>query len=530
MNARSPFVWLLLAALAAPFFPGDAGAQDFDQTSCDEFLLAPRQARGQAVGPASCMMQETDVTVEGRTFRRLDMGIDGAVEGFATRSPVYGTVLTNSPDLVFPQVAGAGTPAFGIAKYRRSLGASMTVLYPLDRSQWNGKLWVTVHGEGLSFANGSLRAWENNLDRTRPLHDLDANERLVLSKGYALAKTRRTSAPAMAPGPVPSAEDDDDTAVDVALTDASLYIADFTMLATSAVKSRMGVAPSRTYLYGHSAGASLGRAINYTPGLNAGPGGRPVFDAIMADSAAGGAWLPLTVKSGARLVPQMDIVRQLYAAPWRAGSEAVSPSPLVNARAGASTLATLGYGDAVRIYEVRGATHQPGPTAAADANPALDLAPLMDRLIELLDAWADRGVAPPPNRSDAAAVATQPAIALPGAACPLGVHHPSPHSGSSGGGFAPFGSDDELEPLDSREVFVDMNRNGIRDRRETATQAWRRLGLLRAGEELTHDRYVACVDSAARALQQTGFLSDRSAAAYVERARTVALPRGSQAP
>ena len=42
--------------------------------------------------------------------------------------------------------------------------------------------------------------------------------------------------------------------------------------------------PGRTYFYGHSAGARIGRGINYTPGLNQGRDGKPMFDGILAEN------------------------------------------------------------------------------------------------------------------------------------------------------------------------------------------------------------------------------------------------------
>ena len=68
-----------------------------------------------------------------------------------------------------------------------------------------------------------------------------------------------------------------------------------------------------------------------------------------------------------------------------------------------------------------------------------------------------------------------------------------------------------------------MNRNGVWDLRETPTAAWRRLGLLQKGEELTRDKYVACVQRAAEQLRKEGFFSDQTAAWYVEQAKTADL-------
>ena len=59
-----------------------------------------------------------------------------------------------------------------------------------------------------------------------------------------------------------------------------------------------------------------------------------------------------------------------------------------------------------------------------------------------------------------------------------------------------------IEPLYKDKSFADMNRNGVWDRRETPVEAWRRLGLLKQGEDLTREVYVACVKAAAACIRQ----------------------------
>ena len=125
------------------------------------------------------------------------------------------------------------------------------------------------------------------------------------------------------------------------------------------------------------------------------------------------------------------------------------------------------------------------------------------------------------------------AIALPEVACPLGVYYamPAVHGTSRRSyqetAFAAFDGAD-LEPLDGRGQFVDMNGNGIRDKRETAVQAWTRLGLLKPGERLTHGRYVACVANAAANLVEQGLLPPRLLAYYVNRAINNGVGEGGQ--
>jgi hypothetical protein len=98
------------------------------------------------------------------------------------------------------------------------------------------------------------------------------------------------------------------------------------------------------------------------------------------------------------------------------------------------------------------------------------------------------------------------------------VYYSYPESTSGATAFAAF-TGEGLEPLDAHKVFVDMNRNGVWDYRESPTDAWRRLGLLPRTATLTRETYVACVRRAAEDLRRGGFFSNSTAAAYVERAQ-----------
>src|SRR5262245_24894399 len=77
-------------------------------SSCDSFLPAPRKVNGRPVGPASCRMIEAQGTIGDRPYTRIDLGLDGAVEGYLTKTGDYKEYLTNVPDLVFQQTADPG--------------------------------------------------------------------------------------------------------------------------------------------------------------------------------------------------------------------------------------------------------------------------------------------------------------------------------------------------------------------------------------------------------------------------------------
>src|SRR6185295_1632688 len=139
-SVRRAFVlsWLFCAAASA----------QVPEKSCDAFLPSPRQVKGKAVGPTSCLMQETSTTYERRVLTRLDVGLDGTVDGYLAKVGNYKEYFSNSPDLVFAQTWGPREIFSGVAAYERAKGASMTIVFP--REGWNGKMWVTVHGRGTS--------------------------------------------------------------------------------------------------------------------------------------------------------------------------------------------------------------------------------------------------------------------------------------------------------------------------------------------------------------------------------------------
>jgi hypothetical protein len=522
--------------------PVKARAQALTPTSCDEFLLAPREAKGARVGPTSCLMQEADVTVDGRAFRRVDVGLDGTVDGYLAKTGDYKEYFSNSPDLVFAQTWGSRPIFFAIASYERDRGAAMTIIYPSERSAWNGKVFVMVHGRGVSFKAGSLKAWNRNYDPAKPLGDFDKYDVLLLAKGYAVVKTHRTSTEGL--GEIKATLDDGTTVDYAAFNDTVHYVTDFADVAKQIILRRLGRPPGRVYVYGHSAGARIGHDVNYAPGLNVGRDGNRFFDGILADDPAAGTWYPVVMKGGkdvlfttdaekAAFVPQIDVVHQMYNNIWAPHHPAwMSSSYLENKRNNAKILRAKGLTN-YRMYEVRSISHSGGenlPDLRRGEIQILDLSKMMDRFIDLLDAWADNGIAPPPTRSDWAelgdadrdGVIENPGLAFPEVACPLGVYFNYPETVSGTTTFAAF-TGEGLEPLNAKNVFMDMNRNGVWDYRETPTQAWRRLGLLQKHETLTREKYVACVTSAADRLRQDGFFSAKTAAWYADLARTTDL-------
>ncbi|HLH24271.1 MAG TPA: hypothetical protein VK066_17250 [Chloroflexota bacterium] len=154
----------------------------------------------------------------------------------------------------------------------------------------------------------------------------------------------------------------------------------------------------------------------------------------------------------------------------------------------------------------------------------------MAALIDALDAWVDRGVAPAPSKSDAPGY--EPALALPEVACPLGVYYAGPPQfpgppGTQRTAFAAFDGASP-EPVDSvLRQLVDMNGNGVADTRETVEAAWRRLGLLRPDETFDGQVYAACLADAARDLVQQGLLPPDTTAWYAREAPRLLADSGA---
>ncbi len=539
---------LIFSIIFTPFQP--ASAQAVAYKSCDNYLPALRQVKDYRVGPESCQMHQIELEFKGRQFIRVDLGLDGTVEGFVTRAGNYREYLTNAPDLVFPQTQASKPeqPSLAISHYERLRGAAILLVYPKDRKDWNGKLWVTAHGRGDSFRNGSLKIWHDYLDPAGPLDDLNKLEKVMLTLGYAVAVTRRTSEEGV--GEIVTTLEDG-TVVDwVAFNDSHSYIKDFTFVAETTIQKRLGKLPSRTYLYGKSAGARLARGLNYYgQTLNIDSKGSPVFDGLLVDDSAAGTWLPVVMQNGKDVlltteaekqafVPQLELVHQAYAnVNAHDLPDFVTLGFLTNKYNNARILLEKGLGEKFRMYEIKQLSHDDGAAFPDGKNgkfQILDLSLLMEGAINILDQWVEGVTVAPPSRSDYVVVGDtdqdgkldHPAISFPEVACPLGIFYPYPQSGVGTTSWAAF-TGNGPEPLDENKAFVDMNRSGTWDFRESPQAAWQRLGLLQAGEEFGRERYVRCISDAATRLGEQGFLSAETVKAYIEKAATKNLTPAS---
>lgn len=501
--------------------------------SCEEFLPVKKPIDGKGIGPDECKIvsEETVFNIKGQKIRRQELRISGTLEGWAAKEGRRANYFTDGPDFVFAQSGNTGRRFKGIARYEGSTGHGISLFFPENPGDWNGKLFVTAHGAGSYASVGTLLPRDPNAD-FNPLTNVNKYVGLMVDKGYAVAHTMRSS---QRVGGDLTLTVEDGTKLQKlnASSHAGLMIG-FTKIAENILQKRLGRKPQRTYFYGFSAGGFLGRLIQYQPGFNRDDDGSPVFDGFLLDDAGGGMWLPVLLVDGKdtlfvreedkkRFVNQIDITHQLYAGETN--------DYLQRKRENVKILKQKGLTNKHRMYEVKGVSHfDAGQVSLLElASQSLDLGGVIGSLIDVLDQWVEGKTEPPPTKSDLSELGSgNPAIALPEIACPLGVYHIFPRAlgkGRRAGQETAFAAFDgvNLEPIDGRGEFVDMNRNGIRDKRETVAQAWTRLGLLKAGEKLTHSKYVSCVANAAAKLAEERLLPPKVVAHYVKKAAASAV-------
>ncbi len=513
-------------------------ARAVEGVSCNEFAPPVKPGTTGSLGVEQCTIvsEETVFNIKGHKFRRVEIRLTGTVSGWASKEKGSRAIyFTDGPDFVFTQSGLTGPRAEGIARYEASTGHGMTILYPEDPKQWNGKLYITAHGAGSYGAVGTLVPRDPKA-KFNPLQDVNRYVTLMIDKGYAVAHTMRSADRIRGDVTVTLS---DGTTVKNNLSSHAGLITTWTRLAQNLISKRIGSMPKHTYFYGHSAGGFLGRLINYAPGANFDSNGKAIFDGFLLDDAGSGLWLPklivdgkdvlfMTDESRGRFTKQIDITHMLYAGD--------SGDYLEKKRENARLLLKKGLGSKHRLYEIRGVSHfDAGQVDRPDlVFQTLDLGGIFDALIDRLDEWVEKGKAPPPSKADAEDLTSankngksnNAPVALPEVACPLGVYYaypPEVNPGRRGGqetAFAPFDGIN-LEPLDSRGTLVDMNGDGKRGKRETVSQAWQRLGLLKPGQKLTSAAYQSCVKAAVAKLVNEGLLPAKVGEYYAERsART----------
>jgi len=533
MKIIAVIVGFVLLAGSVHAQPAAKAAKKLDGLpSCAEILPSKKEIAGKSLGPDDCHIasQQKVFSMQGHVFERMELRISGNVEGWAVKDGRRGNYFNDAPDIVFTQSQNSGARFKGIARYDGATGHGMSLFFPADTKHWNGKLFVTAHGQGSYGSVGTLLPRDPKAD-FNPLQNVNRFAGLLIDKGYAVAHTLRSAARV---GGDVVASLEDGTTLKVNVSTHAGFIVSFAKSAENMLQAKLGRKPVKTYYYGFSAGGFLGRLVQYHPGFNRDDDGSPMFDGFILDDVGGGDWRPVLLVDGKdtllasdedkrRFVQQIDISHQL--------DVGENDSSIKKKRENALLLKQKGMADKHRVYEIKGLAHfDAGLVSRADhVAQALDLGGIMDALVDRLDEWVVSGKAPPPSRAEIPAMGGKnESVALPEVACPLGAYHIFPEVlGDSlrGGQETSFAAFDavNLEPLDARGKLVDMNGNGARDQRESVEQAWRRLGLLKANESFSRTKYVSCVTQAATALAKDGLLPARVVHHYVGKAQSAPL-------
>lgn len=529
--------------------------------------VAQHVVAGSMVGETGCVIlsQSAQVDQFGRAWTQVDIGLDGTVAGYANPDLVGGSKrrdITDVPNVLFPQfgvsrwvhatgqycgttpdVASCGGTAIPAA----SANTGLSVLYPDQRSTWNGRAVLVLHGQANDTPVGDLDIGP----RGGAIPDGTFGNLFVpewLRLGYAVIYVRRPASSGV-PGTLTDGQQVVHT--DESINDNVAAVLDM-LRSGLAYLHTVGFDPSETIEYGHSAGTIWARLLNYS-GLNTLPDGRHVIAGIFADDPGGGLPEPLSMPMGQllgadgpqityprsallsksivdQLVPEITLNHRLYESRhvWLPSVTYIDLK-----RAATPIYAAEHAGDVTRQYELAGVSHisnQPGSPAMT-----LDYGPEAESIMAMLQRWVDhpgdRRFAPPPTlvNSVSTSLAGRHELAhqvlIPATACPTGVRYPwpAPDGAPSQTGYAAFGSG--LEPVNSQGTLVDVSRDGrvdagdgVRDALPSMAAVWRSRHLPTTHGHVTSADMVACVRANTDTLVRDGMLSRAEQAAYLKRA------------
>src|ERR1041384_5315070 len=162
MSMRRIIFFIAILVFAAPVAAQErsrAAKATKDGVSCSEFAQPIKQLFGQSVGVEQCQIisEETVFNIKGQKFRRLEVRLSGGVEGWASREKGARAIyFTDGPDFVLTQSGLTGPRSHGVGRYEGATGHGLTILYPENAHDWNGKLFITAHGAGSYGAVGAL--------------------------------------------------------------------------------------------------------------------------------------------------------------------------------------------------------------------------------------------------------------------------------------------------------------------------------------------------------------------------------------
>ena len=464
-----------LGQYLAPFNP------PIDNWAVDIAGPPPGEVEQRMVGPDQCNLVAEKIikNAHGVSYRQVTIAISGTVFGYA---PVNSLVLPplgtgeegEGQEHFFSDhafiwqargIMGPFIPGVTTYKYTKDTPASVEVLIPQNTNDWNGSMWVLVHGGG-RFS--PLRFHPRKPDQFNPYDETSESAGALIDRGYAVIWTRRDAATSVG------------TSIDVANTaklDNGMIVGgpgkpgmalnenlglmrDYTVISRNYVEEQLGSRPKAIFFRGHSAGGAMGRSMLVVRGMNTDHQGDKLFDGFYLDDSAGGRgatayfWESEVVDEHGSfrlkptdtdtlnfdddqtrfMTPIIEVIHTLYSG-GRTSTvprifERVPATYTHYKRENARINIEKGLGDLWKSYEVAGISHSDASAEAFNypelAKDMVDIGGVANALSEALADWVLKGKKPPETRVDAADVweldtESGPAIQLPDTACPRGI-------------------------------------------------------------------------------------------------------------
>ena len=468
----------------------------------------PGEVEQRLVGPESCRVVAEKIiqNAHGVPYRQITMAIEGTVFGYTARNsrmlPPIGTGEEGEgrentfDDHVFILQArgnmGPYVPGVGRYRYSEETPSSVEILIPQNPADWNGNMWILVHGA----ANYSgLQFFPRVANKHNRYTEASESAGALIDMGSVVVWTRRDAS-----GNDIDIVKDTDPVSNVILLDDGTELGvpgttaiglnnnlglmrDYTVISRNYVIEQLGKQPEALLYRGHSAGGASGRSFLVISGMNIDHEGNKLFDGFYLDDSAGGRGAPtyhwkatVVDETGAfrlepteqdqlsfdadrmRLMsPTIEVIHEAYSG----GNTSTVPrifersfSTYANyKRENARLNIEKGLGDIWKSYEITDVSHSDATSEARrypeHAKDMVDIGGVAIALEQALVDWVRTGKNPPETRVDAVDVweadpDTGPAIKLPETACPRGefrTQFPRPDGtavGSSPALFVPY--------------------------------------------------------------------------------------------
>lgn len=443
---------------------------------------APGEVEQRLVGPEDCRIikDEKITNAYGKHYRHVVIAISGSVFGYTAQNsrllPPIGTGEEGEgrentfADHVFILQArgnmGPYVPGTAHYQYRENTPNSIEILIPENARDWNGKLWILMHGAA-HFS--PLRFFPREPNQFNRYTEASESAGALMDTGSVVVWTRRdATGNAEVSTDKPSNIVHLDNGVELGvpgtqamgLNNSMSLLRDYTVISENFIKEHLGKVPDYTFFRGHSAGAATARAMLMVKGANIDHDGNKLFDGFYLDDSAGGRGAPTYFWNATvvdeigsfRLEPSntdqmsfdpdhrkfMAPVIEVVHAAYSGGNtstvprlfERVYPTYANYKRENTRLNIEKGIDDIWKSYEIADVSHSDAQSQAEKypelAKDMVDIGGVAIALHKALEDWVINKKQPPNQRVEARDVweidsTIGPSIKLPETACPRGV-------------------------------------------------------------------------------------------------------------